>query len=175
VDPYKAPAGSVVVLDHMSGHVVAMASYPTFDNRWFNAGISKDKFDQLFPQTDDPDQSILVNRAVQGRYNIGSTIKPFMSFSALHSGLIGPYDTYLDQGTYTLQSIDEETCKLVRCVFKNALDPARTPSTIGWARCSTRSRDDAMSSRVISSCSASAPTPASSCPSNGTVGSPTMQ
>jgi penicillin-binding protein 2 len=128
---YKAPAGSVVVLDHTNGHVVAMASYPTFDNRWFNAGISKDKFDELFPQTDDPDLSILVNRAVQGRYNIGSTIKPFISFSALHSGLIGPYDMYLDQGTYTLQSIDKETCALVRCEFKNALDPFGKPSQYG--------------------------------------------
>ncbi len=35
--PYKAPAGSVVVLDNRSGQVVAMASYPTFDNRWLPA------------------------------------------------------------------------------------------------------------------------------------------
>ena len=76
----------MVVLDHSNGQVLAMASYPTFDNRWFNAGISKEKFDQLFPQSDDPDQSILVNRAVQGRYNIGSTIKPFIAWSAMHSG-----------------------------------------------------------------------------------------
>lgn len=128
---YKAPAGSVVVMDHSNGQVVAMASYPTFDNRWFNAGISKEKFDQIFPATDDPDKSILVNRAVQGRYNIGSTIKPFMAFSALHSGLIGPYDQYLDQGTYRLQSIDDATCEVVRCEFKNALDPFGKPSQYG--------------------------------------------
>jgi penicillin-binding protein 2 len=128
---YKAPAGSVVVLDHTNGQVIAMASYPTFDNRWFNAGISKEKFNQLFPPTDDPDQSILVNRAVQGRYNIGSTIKPFISFSALHSQLIDPYETYLDQGTYTLQSIDKETCQLVRCEYRNALDPFGKPSQYG--------------------------------------------
>ncbi|MCU1360468.1 MAG: pbpA, partial [Ilumatobacteraceae bacterium] len=83
---YKAPAGSVVVLNDSNDQVLAMASYPTFDNRWLNAGISKEKFDQLFPQSDDPDQSILVNRAIQGRYNIGSTIKPFVSWSAMHSG-----------------------------------------------------------------------------------------
>ncbi len=132
---YKAPAGSVVVMDHSNGQIVAMASYPTFDNRWFNAGISKQKFDQLFPQTDDPDLSILVNRAVQGRYNIGSTIKPFMAFSAMHSGLVGPNEEFLDEGTYKLTSIDEDTCRSgVRCEFKNALDPYGKPSQYGPVR-----------------------------------------
>jgi penicillin-binding protein 2 len=129
---YKAPAGSVVVLDHSNGQVMAMASYPSFDNRWFNAGISKEKFDQLFPESDDPDMSILVNRAVQGRYNIGSTIKPFVAWSAMHSGLIKPTDEYLDQGTYKLTSVDRETCaEGVRCEFKNANDPWGLPSQYG--------------------------------------------
>ncbi|MFM9083799.1 MAG: penicillin-binding transpeptidase domain-containing protein, partial [Actinomycetota bacterium] len=80
---YKAPAGSSVVLNHETGEVLAMASYPNFDNRWFNAGISSEKFQQLFPRTDDPDLSILVNRAISGRYNLGSTFKPFVAFAAL--------------------------------------------------------------------------------------------
>ena len=37
-----------------------------------------------------PTDSILVNRAVQGRYNLGSSIKPFIAWSAMHSGIIGP-------------------------------------------------------------------------------------
>jgi penicillin-binding protein 2 len=133
---YKAPAGSVVVLDHSNGQVKAMASYPTFDNRWFNAGISKDKFDQLFPASEDPDRSILVNRAVQGRYNIGSTIKPFIAWSAMHSGLITAADIWQDEGTYRLQSIDDEICNngVVRCVFKNANDPFGAPSRYGPVR-----------------------------------------
>ena len=132
---YKAPAGSVVVLDHTNGQVVAMASYPTFDNRWFNAGISKARFDQLFPASKDPDQSILVNRAVQGQYNIGSTIKPFVAFSALHSGLIGPNDEFDDEGTYKLTSLTPEQCASgVKCEFKNALDPYGKPSQYGTVK-----------------------------------------
>lgn len=128
---YKAPAGSVVVVDHSNGQILAMASYPTFDNRWFNAGISGEKFDQLFPQTDDPDRSILVNRAVQARYNIGSTIKPFIAYAAIHSGLVTPTEIFQDEGTYRLVSIDEETCELVRCEYRNALDPYGVPSRYG--------------------------------------------
>lgn len=124
---YKAPAGSVVVEDNSNGQILAMASYPRFDNRWMGA-ISGDKFNQLFgekidPITGkaDPDKSVLVNRAVQGRYNLGSTIKPFVAWSAMHSGVIGPNEPYLDQGVYKLESIPDDVCASgVRCEFKNA-------------------------------------------------------
>ena len=127
---HKAPAGSVVVLNHANGQVVAMASYPTFDNRWMESGIDGTKYKELFPSTNpdgtpiDPDQSILVNRAVQGSYNIGSTIKPFVAWSAMHSGLINANTVFQDKGTYTLQSIDPSNCQqnggIARCIFKNA-------------------------------------------------------
>jgi penicillin-binding protein 2 len=131
---YKAPAGSSVVLNHETGEVVAMASYPNFDNRWFNAGITSEKFQQLFPTTDDPDQSILVNRAISGRYNLGSTFKPFVAYAALNTGQLVGGTSYrlLDRGTYKLQSIPEERCQLnVKCVFKNALCGNGAPCMYG--------------------------------------------
>ena len=120
---YKAPAGSSVVLNHATGEVLAMASYPNFDNRWFNAGITSEKFNQLFPKTDDPDQSILVNRAISGRYNLGSSFKPFVAYAALNTGQLPGGTEYRlrDTGTYKLTSIPEERCQLnVKCIFKNA-------------------------------------------------------
>jgi penicillin-binding protein 2 len=121
---YKAPAGSGLVMDYTTGDVIAMASYPTFDPRWFEAGISGEKFEQLFPPTDDPDKSILVNRAVQGRYNVGSTFKPFTAFAALNTGLISRGEYYVDEGTYSLgpQSADQQKCRtgLIKCEYKNA-------------------------------------------------------
>ena len=45
---YEAPAGSVVAMNHNTGQVMAMASYPTFDNRWFSQDITEAKFDELF-------------------------------------------------------------------------------------------------------------------------------
>ncbi|MEY4996554.1 MAG: penicillin-binding protein 2 [Actinomycetota bacterium] len=123
VNYYKAPAGSSVLMNHDTGEIAAMASYPNFDNRWFNAGISSEKFNQLFPKTDDPDMSILVNRAISGRYNLGSTFKPFVAYAALNTGQLpnGTQYTLRDQGTYKLSSIPDERCQLnVKCVFKNA-------------------------------------------------------
>ena len=129
---YKAPAGSTVVMNYDTGEVVAMASYPTFDNRWFEADLSGAKFSQIFPSRNpdgteiDPDRSILVNRAVQGRYNLGSTFKLFTAYAALNSGLISPNYTYNDTGTYTLSDeavSNQAACDsgLVRCEFKNAI------------------------------------------------------
>ena len=119
---FKAPAGSAVVLDYLTGEVIAMASYPTFDNRWFEAGLSSAKFKQIFPITEDPDKSILVNRAVQGRYNLGSTFKPFTAFAALSTGLITSTELFTDTGSYQLYSVDQSKCRsgLVRCEYKNA-------------------------------------------------------
>ena len=126
--PFKAPAGAVVVENWETGHIVALASYPTFDNRWFEADLSGGKFEELFPAVDefgepiDPDESILVNRAIQGRYNLGSTFKPFTAYAALSTGLMGTNDYYVDEGRYKMTSIDDDRCSsgLVRCVFKNA-------------------------------------------------------
>jgi len=63
---YKAPAGAVVMEDNSNGQIIAMASYPRFDNRWMGA-IDGNKFDQLFgdkidPITGkpDPDKSVLI-------------------------------------------------------------------------------------------------------------------
>ena len=122
--PYKAPAASAVVMNYQTGDVTALASYPTFDNRWFEAGLSSTKFEQIFPITDDPDKSILVNRAVQARYNLGSTFKPFTAYAALNTGLISPGEYYEDRGTYTLgpESADQQRCRagLIKCEYKNA-------------------------------------------------------
>ena len=126
--PYKAPAGSMVVQNYQNGQIIALASYPTFDNRWFESDLGGGKFEEIFPSVDengdpiDPDESILVNRAIQGRYNLGSTFKPFTAFAALDTGLIDVNDYYVDEGTYRMESVEEDRCNsgLVRCVYRNA-------------------------------------------------------
>jgi len=134
--PYSAPAGSVVVQNYETGQIVAMASYPTFDNRWFTVGLSKAKFKQLFPEPDknDPnraDKSILVNRAIQGQYNLGSTFKPFVAYAGMMAGVRGPDEIFNDTGSWKL-NIDKSVCDTgVRCEYFNALGPYGKPSVYG--------------------------------------------
>ncbi|HEY3484875.1 MAG TPA: penicillin-binding transpeptidase domain-containing protein, partial [Ilumatobacteraceae bacterium] len=114
------------------GSIAAMASYPTFDNRWFTAGVWGDKFQQLFPDTGDPDDSILVNRAVQGQYNLGSTFKSFVAYAGLATGLINPGYYYDDEGVYRVRSIEDDVCASgVRCEFRNSTCPDGRPCVYG--------------------------------------------
>ena len=137
--PFKAPAGSAIIRRYDTGAVIAMASYPTFDNRWFEAELTGTKFKEIFPSTKpdgspiDPDESILVNRAIQGRYNLGSTFKPFTAYAALNTGLITPEDTYVDTGYYDIYSVNQDRCArgLIRCTFKNALCGTGAPCVYG--------------------------------------------
>ena len=135
---YPAPAGSVVVERHSTGEIVAMASYPTFDNRWFGAGITNDKFQQLFPPEDKNipfDQrppSPLVNRAIQGRYNVGSSYKAFTAYAALHTGFMGSNEVYTDVGVYELPEASCDREQVAKCSFKNAFNFATgAPTTYG--------------------------------------------
>jgi penicillin-binding protein 2 len=138
---YPAPAGSTVVLDNQTGAVIAMASYPTFDNRWFSADVPQTKFDQIFPTKNpdgsklDPDKAALTNRAIQGQYNLGSTFKVFTAYAALATGRLASNTTYDDQGTYTLSnaSVKADKCAsgAVRCVFKNSTCPQGGPCRYG--------------------------------------------
>jgi penicillin-binding protein 2 len=122
---FSAPAGAAVVQDPNTGEILAMASYPTFDNRWFVGDISNAKMAQLFPV----DRSPLVNRAVSGQYAIGSTMKLFTTIAALQSGqLNGGNYVYDDKGTYEIPNCYDSR---VGCIFHNSggLKPGRIDLT----------------------------------------------
>lgn len=154
---FKAPAGSVIVQNYQTGAILAMASYPTFDNRWFESGVSGEKLAQIFPAYEldangqpaigpdgekiplDPGKSTLVNRAIQGQYNVGSTFKPFVAWSALHSPNPevlpgGANFVWEDRGTYKLESVDQTKCDQFRCEFRNSVDAQGATSQYGPVR-----------------------------------------
>lgn len=72
-----ATAGSAVVIDINSGGVICSANYPTYDS----SSLSK-KYNELLNDPRKP----LTDRAFQGVYPIGSTIKPAVAAAALETG-----------------------------------------------------------------------------------------
>lgn len=88
---FPAGAGSLVVMDTNNGEVLAMASNPPYDNRWFNAPLSKAKFQQLFGSGNNPNTP-LINRVITGQYQIGSTMKLFTSIAGMRYGTLNPND-----------------------------------------------------------------------------------
>ncbi|HZR93305.1 MAG TPA: penicillin-binding protein 2 [Gaiellaceae bacterium] len=79
-----AEAGAAVVLDPRDGSLLALASYPSFDQ----ARAARDPR-YLARLLRDPSQPLL-NRATQGLYPTGSTFKPIVAEAALAAGLITP-------------------------------------------------------------------------------------
>jgi penicillin-binding protein 2 len=93
-----AEAGSVVVLDPYTGAVKAMASYPTYNPKVFDA-LRVDSGDELLRVLNDPGRP-LVNRVTQGEYPPGSTFKIVTFSAAVNSGLYTPTSRYTSTGTW---------------------------------------------------------------------------
>jgi len=77
----KAPAGAAVVMDVQTGGVVAMASWPNYDPRWFVKGLTPGQSRYLFKSSQSPS----VNRAIGLTYKPGSIFKPLVALAAVQN------------------------------------------------------------------------------------------
>jgi penicillin-binding protein 2 len=75
--------GAVVALDTQTGGVLALVSKPSFDPNLFVNGIGAADYARLRDAPERP----LFNRALQGKYPPGSTIKPMFGLATLEQGL----------------------------------------------------------------------------------------
>jgi penicillin-binding protein 2 len=94
-----AAAGAAVVMDARNGALLALASYPDFNQ--VAAARNPDYLGHLLSGK----TGGLLNRATQGLYPTGSTFKPIVAAAALAGGLITP-STYLPcTGSYTVGNV----------------------------------------------------------------------
>lgn len=90
--------GAVVAIDPKTGGIIALVSTPSFDPNLFVNGISNTDYDLLNKSLDLP----LFNRALQGQYPPGSTIKPIIGLAGLEYKLMEPATVVKDPGWYQL-------------------------------------------------------------------------
>lgn len=90
--------GTVVVLEVGTGEVLALLSRPAFDPNLFSRGIAPHQWRSLL---NDPLRP-LTNRALQGQYPPGSTLKPIMALAALEEAVITPDTSFNCSGGLTL-------------------------------------------------------------------------
>jgi penicillin-binding protein 2 len=76
--------GSIVAVDINNGEVLTLVSSPNYDPNLFANGISQLEYQSLQESLDIP----LLNRAIQGMYPPGSTIKPMVALAGLENGII---------------------------------------------------------------------------------------
>jgi len=94
--------GAIVALDPNTGDVLASVSSPGYDPNLFVNGIDLAAYQALLQSRQTP----LINRAIQGQYSPGSTIKPFIGFAALESGVRNHTDETWCPGWYSLKGHD---------------------------------------------------------------------
>ena len=76
-------SGSVVVLDCLTGDILALASMPAYDPNNFTDGISQNEWKMLSQDERKP----LLNKALLGLYPPGSTFKPMVAMALLQAGI----------------------------------------------------------------------------------------
>ncbi|WP_164156932.1 penicillin-binding protein 2 [Sandarakinorhabdus rubra] len=92
-------SGSVIVLDCLTGDVLAMVSMPAYDPNIFARRVPA----RLWRALQEDDHTPLLNKSAMGLYPPGSTFKMVTTLAALEAG-IDPEDTVSCSGAYRLGS-----------------------------------------------------------------------
>ncbi|MGH2523674.1 MAG: penicillin-binding transpeptidase domain-containing protein, partial [Anaerolineales bacterium] len=112
-------SGVVIAMNPQTGEILAMVTWPTFDNNRFARVIDYPYYQQL---ADDPLHP-LVNHAVSGLYPPGSVFKMVTATGVLEEGVIDPKRQLDDPGKITIK------------ISYAAADPdARTQDFVCWLR-----------------------------------------
>lgn len=104
VDAFEGQPGAAVVLDPRNGEVLALASLPSYDPNPFVSGIGRQAYAALLSNPSRP----LFNRVLQGGYEPGSTLKPFVALAGLDLGVRTPRDATFSSGAFRLPGHERE-------------------------------------------------------------------
>ncbi|MDX2428513.1 MAG: penicillin-binding protein 2 [Xanthomonadales bacterium] len=94
--------GSVVAIDPVDGSVIALVSKPGYDPNAFVDGISQQAYSEILKAPGRP----LFNRALNGGYEPGSTLKPFVGLAGLELGVVTPDTRVFSNGRFYIKGYD---------------------------------------------------------------------
>jgi penicillin-binding protein 2 len=91
-------SGSIVITDVNNGDVLAMVTYPSYDNNMLANKIDWDYYSKLLANSATP----LLNRPTQQQTATGSTFKPLMALAGMAEGVITTQTKIKDEGLFEL-------------------------------------------------------------------------
>ncbi len=100
---YHYTSGAGIIMDIHTGEILALASYPEYDNNVITNAKSSEEKASLASDLLDKRHKFL-NRAVGGLFTPGSTVKPFMAIAALMEGVITPEKQILSTGALVIKN-----------------------------------------------------------------------
>ncbi len=92
----KGRAGAAVAMDPATGHILAMASSPSFDQNDFVSGMSHEKWSALISNPFRP----MENKAIQAEYPPASAYKIVTAMAGLEEGVIDEKTSFHCPGYY---------------------------------------------------------------------------
>jgi penicillin-binding protein 2 len=98
--------GSVVAIDPKTGGIIAMVSGPNYNPNDLTGPDKQKNYSRLVLDVAGP----LLNRAIQGNYEPGSTFKPIGALVALDEGVITSHYGFPCPGRYTLCGHGKPAC-----------------------------------------------------------------
>ncbi len=98
MDTYTPRQAGGIIMDPKTGEIIAMAMRPSFDPNTYNT-------------VENP--SVFANALVEGRYELGSIMKPLTMAAGIDTAAVTPATTYDDKGciersTYTICNFDHK-------------------------------------------------------------------
>ncbi len=95
--------GALIILDVNTGSIWAMVSYPTYDGNAYTPYpyMGEEQAQALIKAIDEDIRRPLVNRASQGSYPTGSTMKVVTAIAALESGVFDHNEHFVSVGVWS--------------------------------------------------------------------------
>lgn len=102
---HKAPfvSGAGVIMDIKTGEILAITSYPQYDNNLMSNADTKEEKSRVGEYLVDK-RHVLLDRAVSGLFTPGSTVKPFIAIAALMEGIITPEKNIYSSGELVIKN-----------------------------------------------------------------------
>lgn len=97
--------GAGVIMNVETGEILALSSFPSYDQNVLTAGSDKNKIKELFNSSAKP----FLDRAVSGLYTPGSIVKPIVALGALNENIISPDKKILSTGSISVQNPYDKT------------------------------------------------------------------
>lgn len=94
IEEKKVSRGSAILMEAKTGEILAIVSWPSYDNNIFTGSVSSTVYQSLLSDENRP----LLPRAWAGQFPSGSVIKPLIAVAALEEGIITPKTTVFSVG-----------------------------------------------------------------------------